>query len=210
MDRGTRFLPRGGGGLVVGNARFFERSEGAAANPFLDAMRIDFDSTWKDTTEAYFPALLKLFEPQMLPRVGDHEPLSFLDQEMQELAQVLGDEGGGEVDVGGGGPVAAGSESQPYHGSRRGRRRARRSGRLRVDKLVRVPLPLLVVVAGATGADAGGADAGAGSGADTDAGAGAGLGPGPRAAEATGENAGGADAGVGSVRVRVRRGRMRS
>ena len=217
MDRGTRFLPRGGGGLVVGNARFFERSEGAAANPFLDAMRIDFDSTWKDTTEVYFPALLELFEPQMLPRVGDHEPVSFLDQEMQELAQVLGDEGGAEGDVGGGGTVAAGSESQPYHGSRRGRRRARRSGRLRVDKLVRVPLPVPVpVVAGAPGDDADGVDAGAGSGADTDAdadadaGAGTGLGPGPGAAEATGENAGGADAGVGSVRVRVRRGRMRS
>ena len=158
-------------------------------------MRIDFDSTWKDTTEVYFPALLELFEPQMLPRVGDHEPVSFLDQEMQELAQVLGDEGGAEVDVGGGGTVAAGSESQPYHGSRRGRRRARRSGRLRVDKLVRVPLPLLVpVVAGATGDDADGVDAGAGSGADTDAGAGAGLGPGPGAAEATGAGSGAAGA----------------
>jgi hypothetical protein len=66
-------------------------------------MRIDFDSTWKDTTEVYFTALLELFEPQMLPRVGDHEPVSFLDQEMQELAQVLGDEGGGEGDLGGGG-----------------------------------------------------------------------------------------------------------
>ncbi len=52
-------------------------------------MRIDFDSTWKDTTDVYFTALLELFEPQMLPRVGDHEPVSFLDQEMQELAQVL-------------------------------------------------------------------------------------------------------------------------
>jgi hypothetical protein len=143
-------------------------------------MRIDFDSAWKDTTEVYFTALLELFEPQMLPRVGDHEPVSFLDQEMQELAQVLGDEGGVEGDLGGGGTVAAGSESQPYHGSRRGRRRARRSGRLRVDKLVRVPLPVPVpvpVVAGAEGdssagagpapraADAGGVDAGAGSGA---------------------------------------------
>ena len=77
-------------------------------------MRIDFDSAWKDTTEVYFTALLELFEPQMLPRVGDHEPVSFLDQEMQELAQVLGDEGGAEDDVGGGGTVAAGSESQPY------------------------------------------------------------------------------------------------
>ena len=167
----------------------------SACESSSEAMRIDFDSTWKDTTEVYFPALLELFEPQMLPRVGDHEPVSFLDQEMQELAQVLGDEGGAEGDVGGGGTVAAGSESQPYHGSRRGRRRARRSGRLRVDKLVRVPLPLLVpVVAGATGDDADGVDAGAGSGADTDAGAVAGLGPGPGAAEATGAGSGAAGA----------------
>ena len=161
----------------------------SACESFPDAMRIDFDSTWKDTTEVYFPALLELFEPQMLPRVGDHEPVSFLDQEMQELAQVLGDEGGAEVDVGGGGTVAAGSESQPCHGSRRGRRRARRSGRLRVDKLVRVPLPLPVpVVAGATGDDADGVDAGA------DAGKGTGLGPGPGAAEATGAGSGAAAA----------------
>ena len=152
-------------------------------------MRIDFDSAWKDTTEVYFTALLELFEPQMLPRVGDHEPVSFLDQEMQELAQVLGDEGGAEDDVGGGGTVAAGSESQPYHGSRRenrrGRRRARKSGRLRVDKLVRVPLPVPVpvpVVADAGGVDSGRADAGAG------------LGPGSGAAEATGAEAGGAGA----------------
>ena len=149
----------------------------SACESFPDAMRIDFDSTWKDTTEVYFPALLELFEPQMLPRVGDHEPVSFLDQEMQELAQVLGDEGGAEVDVGGGGPVAAGSESQPYLGSRRDRRRARRSGRLRVDKLVRVPLQI-----GAQGAEG-----------NSGAGAGAGLGPGPGAAEATG-----ADAGIGA------------
>ena len=142
-------------------------------------MRIDFDSTWKDTTEVYFTALLELFEPQMLPRVGDHEPVSFLDQEMQELAQVLGDEGGGEGDLGGGGTVAAGSESQPYLGSRRGRRRARRSGRLRVDKLVRVPLPVPVV-----------------AGAEGDSGAGAGLGPGPGAADAGGVQV--------QVRVRVR------
>ena len=27
-----------------------------------DAMRIDFDSVWKDTTEVYFAALLELFE----------------------------------------------------------------------------------------------------------------------------------------------------
>ena len=138
-------------------------------------MRIDFDSTWKDTTEVYFPALLELFEPQMLPRVGDHEPVSFLDQEMQELAQVLGDDGGAEGDVGGGGTVAAGSESQPYHGSRRGRRRARRSGRLRVDKLVRVPLPVPVpVVAGATGDDADGVDAGADAGIGSGSGSGSG------------------------------------
>ena len=149
----------------------------SACESFPDAMRIDFDSTWKDTTEVYFTALLELFEPQMLPRVGDHEPVSFLDQEMQELAQVLGDEGGAEVNVGGGGPEAAGSESQPYHGSRRGRRRARRSGRLRVDKLVRVPLQI-----GAQGAEE-----------NSGAGAGAGLGPGPGAAEATG-----ADAGIGA------------
>ena len=159
-------------------------------------MRIDFDSAWKDTTEVYFTALLELFEPQMLPRVGDHEPVSFLDQEMQELAQVLGDEGGAEDDVGGGGTVAAGSESQPYHGSRRenrrGRRRARKSGRLRVDKLVRVPLPVPVpvpVVADAGGVDSGRADAGAG------------LGPGSGAAEATGADAGGAGAGSGAARV---------
>ena len=152
----------------------------SACESFPDAMRIDFDSTWKDTTEVYFPALLELFEPQMLPRVGDHEPVSFLDQEMQELAQVLGDEGGAEGDVGGGGPVAAGSESQPYHGSRRGRRRARRSGRLRVDKLVRVPLQI-----GAQGAKE---NSGAG------AGAGAGLGPRPGAAEATGAGSGAAGA----------------
>ena len=161
-------------------------------------MRIDFDSAWKDTTEVYFTALLELFEPQMLPRVGDHEPVSFLDQEMQELAQVLGDEGGAEDDVGGGGTVAAGSESQPYHGSRRenrrGRRRARKSGRLRVDKLVRVPLPVPVpvpVVADAGGVDSGRADARAG------------LGPGSGAAEATGADAGGAGAGAARVNEKL-------
>ena len=142
----------------------------SACESSSEAMRIDFDSTWKDTTEVYFPALLELFEPQMLPRVGDHEPVSFLDQEMQELAQVLGDDGGAEGDVGGGGTVAAGSESQPYHGSRRGRRRARRSGRLRVDKLVRVPLPLLVPVAAGAEGDSG-AGAGAGIGAEVGSGA---------------------------------------
>jgi hypothetical protein len=108
--------------------------------------------------------------------------VSFLDQEMQELAHALGDDGRAEVDVGGDDTVAAGSESQPYHGSRRGRRRVRRSGRLRVDKLVRVPLPLSVpVVAGAEG------DLGAGAGAGAD------LGLGPEAAGATG-----ADAGIGA------------
>jgi hypothetical protein len=115
----------------------------------------------------------------MLPRVADHEPVSFLDQEMQELAHALGDDGRAEVDVGGDGTVAAGSESQPYHGSRRSRRRARRSGRLRVDKLVRVPLPI-----GAQGAEG---DLGAGAGAGAD------LGLGPEAAEATG-----AEAGIGA------------
>jgi hypothetical protein len=98
--------------------------------------------------------------------------VSFLDQEMQELAHALGDDGRAEVDVGGDGTVAAGSESQPYHGSRRSRRRARRSGRLRVDKLVRVPLPI-----GAQGAEG---DLGAGAAAA----AGAGLGSGPGAAGA--------------------------
>ena len=114
-------------------------------------MRIDFDSVWKDTTEVYFTALLELFEPQTLPKVPDHEPLSFLDQEMQQLAQVLGDEGGpnGEMGVGtnpGGNPDNGRTTGQ----SRRERRRARRSSRLRVDKLVRVPLP-----AGARGASEG-------------------------------------------------------
>ena len=111
-----------------------------------DAMRIDFDSVWKDTTEVYFAALLELFEPQTLPKVPDHEPLSFLDQEMQQLAQVLGDEGGpdGEMGVGadpGGNPGGHSDDGRTTGQSRRERRRARRSSRLRVDKLVRVPLP---------------------------------------------------------------------
>ena len=110
----------------------------------FDAMRIDFDSVWKDTTEVYFTALLELFEPQTLPKVPDHEPLSFLDQEMQQLAQVLGDEGGpdGEM-VGDGGTNSGGhpDDGRTTGQSRRERRRARRSSRLRVDKLVRVPLP---------------------------------------------------------------------
>ena len=112
-----------------------------------DAMRIDFDSVWKDTTEVYFTALLELFEPQALPKVPDHEPLSFLDQEMQQLAQVLGDEGGpdGEMGVGadpGGNPGGHSDDGRTTGQSRRERRRARRSSRLRVDKLVRVPLPV--------------------------------------------------------------------
>jgi len=129
-----------------------------------DAMRIDFDSVWKDTTEVYFTALLELFEPQTLPKVPDHQPLSFLDQEMQQLAQVLGDEGGpdGEMGVGadpGGNPGGHSDDGQTTGQSRRERRRARRSSRLRVDKLVRVPLP-----AGARGASEGlGPDLGLGS-----------------------------------------------
>ena len=108
-----------------------------------DAMRIDFDSVWKDTTEVYFTALLELFEPQTLPKVPNHEPLSFLDQEMQQLAQVLGDEGGpnGEMGVGAD-PGGHSDDGRTTGQSRRERRRARRSSRLRVDKLVRVPLPL--------------------------------------------------------------------
>lgn len=72
----------------------------SACESCSDAMRIDFDSVWKDTTEVYFTALLELFEPQALPKVPDHEPLSFLDQEMQELAQVLGDDGGPDGEMG--------------------------------------------------------------------------------------------------------------
>ena len=116
-----------------------------------DAMRIDFDSVWKDTTEVYFTALLELFEPQTLPKVPDHEPLSFLDQEMQQLAQVLGDEGGPDGEMGAGADPGGHSDDGRTTGqSRRERRRARRSSRLRVDKLVRVPLPL-----GARGASGG-------------------------------------------------------
>ena len=112
-----------------------------------DAMRIDFDSVWKDTTEVYFTALLELFEPQTLPKVADHEPLSFLDQEMQQLAQVLGDEGGPDGEMGVGADPGTNPGGNPDNWrttgqSRRERRRARRSSRLRVDKLVRVPLPL--------------------------------------------------------------------
>jgi hypothetical protein len=108
-----------------------------------DAMRIDFDSVWKDTTEVYFAALLELFEPQTLPKVPDHEPLSFLDQEMQQLAQMLGDEGGPDGEMGvGDNPGSNPDDGRTTGQSRRERRRARRSSRLRVDKLVRVPLPV--------------------------------------------------------------------
>ena len=133
-------------------------------------MRIDFDSVWKETTEVYFPALLELFEFDGLPQLGDHEPLSFLDQEMQAVARALGDDdrlevtvnsGGTEgVAVGSGGRAqkevsgeahgAAGSKSRPYPERRRDRRRARRSWRLRVDKLVRVPLPRVAGLEGDT------------------------------------------------------------
>ena len=56
-------------------------------------MRIDFDSAWKDTMEVYFAALLELLDTPGLPTFSDHEPLSCLDQEMQELARALGDDG---------------------------------------------------------------------------------------------------------------------
>ena len=133
-----------------------------------DAMRIDFDSVWKDTTEVYFAALLELFEPQTLPKVPDHEPLSFLDQEMQQLAQVLGDEGAPEGEMGAGdNPGSNPDDGRTTGQSRRERRRARRSSRLRVDKLVRVPLPV-----DARGASEGlGTDLGPSSGLDPDTGA---------------------------------------
>jgi len=131
-------------------------------------MRIDFDSVWKDTTEVYFAALLELFEPQTLPKVPDHEPLSFLDQEMQQLAQVLGDEGAPEGEMGAGAnPGGHPDDGRTTGQSRRERRRARRSSRLRVDKLVRVPLPV-----DARGAGEGlGPDLGPSSGLDPDTGA---------------------------------------
>jgi hypothetical protein len=75
--------------------------------------------------------------------VPDHEPLSFLDQEMQQLAQVLGDEGAPEGEMGAGAnPGSNPDDGRTTGQSRRERRRARRSSRLRVDKLVRVPLPV--------------------------------------------------------------------
>ena len=119
-------------------------------------MRIDFDSAWKDTTEVYFAALLELLDTPALPKFSDHEPVSCLDQEMQEVARALGDDGDPEdaANKADGGAGEAGLESQPCRDERQDdqqdqrqddrqvRRRARRrSRRLRVDKLVRVPLP---------------------------------------------------------------------
>ncbi len=65
-------------------------------------MRIDFDSTWKDTTEIYFTALLELLDTPGLPALSDHEPVNCLDQEMQEVARALGDDGDPEEAVNGG------------------------------------------------------------------------------------------------------------
>ena len=145
-----------------------------------DAMRIDFDSVWKDTTEVYFAALLELFEPQALPKVPDHEPLSFLDQEMQQLAQVLGDEGGPEGEMGvGADPGGHSDDGRTTGQSRRERRRARRSSRLRVDKLVRVPLPV----------DARGASEGLGHETGLETGADFGLDPDTGAARAVAKSA---------------------
>ena len=107
-------------------------------------MRIDFDSAWKDTTDVYFTALLELLDTPGLPTFSGHEPVSCLDQEMQELARVLGDDGDSDVTVNraNGGAGQAGSEGQPCRGDQQNRRRRRRRARrLRVDKLVRVPLP---------------------------------------------------------------------
>ena len=107
-------------------------------------MRIDFDSAWKDTMEVYFAALLELLDTPGLPTFSDHEPLSCLDQEMQELARALGDDGDPEeaANRAAGGAGVNQSDSPPCKEDRQVRRRARRrSRRLRVDKLVRVPLP---------------------------------------------------------------------
>ena len=137
-----------------------------------DAMRIDFDSVWKDTTEVYFAALLELFEPQTLPKVPDHEPLSFLDQEMQQLAQVLGDEGAPDGEMGAGAnPGSNPDDGRTTGQSRRERRRARRSSRLRVDKLVRVPLPVDARGAGEGLGHETGLETGADFGLDPDTGA---------------------------------------
>ena len=111
-------------------------------------MRIDFDSAWKDTMEVYFAALLELLDTPGLPSFSNHEPVSCLDQEMQELARALGDNGDPEdaANKADGSAGEAGLESQPRwderQDGRQNRRRARRrSRRMRVDKLVRVPLP---------------------------------------------------------------------
>ena len=91
----------------------------------------------------YFAALLELLETPGLPTLSDHEPVSCLDQEMQEVARALGDDGDPEEAVNGGSGRAgvAGLEGQLCLESRQSQRRARRRRRLRVDKLVRVPLP---------------------------------------------------------------------
>ena len=110
-------------------------------------MRIDFVSAWKDTTEVYFAALLELLDTPELPAFSDHEPVSCLDQEMQEVARALGDDGDPEAaaNKADGGAGEAGLEGQHCRDKRQDgrqvRRRARRRRRLRVDKLVRVPLP---------------------------------------------------------------------
>ena len=107
-------------------------------------MRIDFDIAWKDTTEVYFAALLELLDTPGLPKFSDHEPVSCLDQEMQEVARALGDDGDPEeaANRADGGAGVNRSDSPPCKEDRQVRRRARRrSRRLRVDKLVRVPLP---------------------------------------------------------------------
>ena len=107
-------------------------------------MRIDFDSAWKDTTEVYFTALLELLDTPGLPSCIDREPVIGLDQELQEVARALGDDGNAEEAANrlGSDASMAGLDGQPCQDERHDRRRSRRrSRRLRVDKLVRVPLP---------------------------------------------------------------------
>ena len=109
-------------------------------------MRIDFDSAWKDTMEVYFAALLELLDTQGLPMFSGHEPVSCLDQEMQELARALGDDGDPEdaANKVEGGAGEAGLESQPrwderQDGRQNSRRARRRSRRLRGDNPGRLP-----------------------------------------------------------------------
>ena len=106
-------------------------------------MRIDFDSAWKDTTDVYFAALIELVDDPGLPTFSDLEPASCLDQEMQEVARALGDDSDSEnaANRAGDGARLAGLGNPPCQEHRKDRRRRRRSRRLRVDKLVRVPLP---------------------------------------------------------------------